>query len=80
MESLEQSDLLYLNNANDGLAKAQAVVAFVTSVLATKYGLKEGDQVTPDGTIIRVGSYTGQADEEISGGTGEGEAEASKPS
>lgn len=82
MESLNESDLMYLQNASDGKAKAEAVVAFVLSVLTAKYGLKEGDQVTPDGVIIRVGSYAGQLNE-ITSNAGEGkdgQGETSKPS
>lgn len=64
MESLNESDFLYFKQAMDGVATANSVLAFVQSILVQKYGLKDGDQIQPDGLIVRVGSYAGRPAEE----------------
>lgn len=54
-ERLDEADRTYLNSALSQLNEANAVLRFVRDQLAARYKLGEGDQITPDGVIIRKG-------------------------
>lgn len=69
MERLDDSDFVYFKTAMDGASQAQSIVNFVQSVLMQRYGLKEGDQITPDGQIIRLETLIHEAP--ITGSTSE---------
>lgn len=53
-ERLSEQDLPYFNEARARLTGAQAIYDFTQAILASKYSLQPGDQIMPDGTIIRV--------------------------
>lgn len=52
-ERLDEVDQLYLSAALAKRNEANGIVAFVQSQLAVRYKLGEGDQIQPDGVIIR---------------------------
>lgn len=52
-ERLDETDQLYLSAALAKRNEANSIVAFVQSQLAIRYELGEGDQIRPDGVIIR---------------------------
>lgn len=54
VERLSDADYSYFKAALDGVNQAKANLAFVQSVLVPTYGLKEGDQIQPDGVILRA--------------------------
>lgn len=55
MEKLDDSDFDYFKVAMEKVREAKANLTFVQSILVQKYGLVEGDEIAPDGTIIRKG-------------------------
>jgi hypothetical protein len=52
-ESLNATDYAYFKSAMDGVAQANAVLAFVQSQLIQRYGLQDGDEIQLDGRIVR---------------------------
>ncbi len=69
MEKLNDNDLAYLAEANLRKVTADTAYEFVKSMLTTRYNLAPGDQVTPDGTIIRLASLEEIAKEDSTNGT-----------
>jgi hypothetical protein len=53
-ERLSDADYSYFKAAIDAVNQAKANLTFVQSVLIPAYGLKDGDQIQPDGRIIRA--------------------------
>lgn len=54
MERLSDEDMPYFLNANTAKRSADAVLDFVQGVLVGKYSLRDGDQITQTGEILRL--------------------------
>ena len=59
-DKLTEADFDYFSRAMGDLKHAQSIVDFVKEVLMERYGLKTGDQITPDGHIERAPSEAPQ--------------------
>jgi len=52
-ERLSTSDLAFLRAAQKQQESAKTVMDFTLGQLGARYELREGDQITPDGEIVR---------------------------
>lgn len=68
-EKLASEDQAYYAEAIARKQGADAIYAFVSAVLQSRYALQPGDQITPDGTIIRLRSLEQVVKEDGSDGT-----------